>query len=79
MSEPQHPPPPTDHQELLAGELLRRAQPLPAYGEMVIEDLDGEEAEAFLTAVLQEGQTMISGGDEAGSRTFGDIGPASLQ
>jgi hypothetical protein len=38
--------------ELPVEELLRRARPLPPYGEMVIDDLTPEEAEAFLAAVL---------------------------
>jgi hypothetical protein len=32
-------------------ELLQRGRPLPPYGEMVIDDLTEEEAEAFLDAV----------------------------
>ncbi|HZJ50882.1 MAG TPA: hypothetical protein VFF07_08520 [Actinomycetota bacterium] len=38
--------------ELPVEELLRRARPHPPYGEMVIDDLTKEEAEAFLDAVL---------------------------
>jgi hypothetical protein len=39
------------HLELLVEELLRRARPLPAHDEMVIEDLSAEEGEAFVLAV----------------------------
>ena len=37
--------------ELPVEELLRRAQPLPGYDEMAIEDLTEEEGEAFLAAI----------------------------
>jgi hypothetical protein len=37
--------------ELPVSELLSRARPLPSRAEMVIEDLSGEEAEAFLAAL----------------------------
>ena len=46
--EPTH----AEHNELPVEELLRRARPLPPYGEMVIEDLDPDDADAFLAAVL---------------------------
>lgn len=36
--------------EIPVEEALRRARPLPPYPEMVIEDLTGEEAEAFFAA-----------------------------
>ena len=39
------------HLELPVEELLRRARPLPAHDEMVIEDLSEEEGAAFLVAV----------------------------
>jgi hypothetical protein len=39
------------HLELPVEELLRRARPLPAHDEMVIEDLSAEEGEAFVLAV----------------------------
>ena len=39
------------HHELAVGELLRRTRPLSPYGAMVIEDLDPEDADAFLAAV----------------------------
>lgn len=39
--------------ELPVEKLLRRAQPLPPYPEMVIDDLTLEEGEAFLAAVLE--------------------------
>ena len=39
------------HLELTVEELLRRARPLPAHDEMVIEDLSEEEGAAFLVAV----------------------------
>ena len=38
--------------ELSVEEVLRRARPHPPYGEMVIDDLDDDEADAFLAAVL---------------------------
>ncbi len=37
--------------ELPVEELLRRARPLPEHHQMAIEDLSGEEGEAFLAAV----------------------------
>jgi len=43
-SEPQH-------LELPVEELLRRARPLPAHDQMVIDDLTEEEGAAFLAAV----------------------------
>ncbi len=43
--------PVTDRLELPVDELLGRARPLPPHGEMVIDDLTPEEAEAFLAAV----------------------------
>lgn len=52
MSNPAPDPGPTEGIELSVEELLRRARPHPAYGEMVIDDLDAEEADAFLAAVL---------------------------
>ena len=52
MSTPQPEPTHAEHNELPVEELLRRARPLPPYGEMVIEDLDPEDAEDFLAAVL---------------------------
>jgi hypothetical protein len=39
------------HLELPVEELLRRARPLPAHEDMVIEDIDEEEGAAFLAAV----------------------------
>jgi hypothetical protein len=39
------------HLELPVEELLRRARPLPAHDDMVIEDLSAEEGEAFVRAV----------------------------
>lgn len=39
------------HLELPVEELLRRARPLPAHDDMVIEDLTEEEGKAFLEAV----------------------------
>jgi hypothetical protein len=39
------------HLELPVEELLRRARPLPAHDEMVIEDLSSEEGEAYVLAV----------------------------
>jgi len=39
------------HLELPVEELLRRARPLPAHDEMVIEDLSVEEGEAFVLTV----------------------------
>lgn len=48
--EPEHQP--DECLELPVEELLRRARPLPPYGEMVIDDLSPEEGEAFLAAVL---------------------------
>lgn len=38
--------------ELSVEEVLLRARPHPAYGELVIDDLDEDEADAFLAAVL---------------------------
>jgi hypothetical protein len=40
-----------EHLELAVEELLRRVRPLPGHDEMVIEDLNEEEGEAFLAAV----------------------------
>lgn len=37
--------------ELSVEALLRRARPLPAHDEMVIDDLSAEEGEAFVLAV----------------------------
>jgi hypothetical protein len=51
MSTPLPEPIPNESLELPVEELLRRARPLPPYGEMVIDDLTPEEAEAFLAAV----------------------------
>jgi hypothetical protein len=45
--------PTEQHRELPIEELLRRAQPLPARKELVIDDLTDEEADAFLAAVKQ--------------------------
>ena len=39
------------HLELPVEELLRRARPLPAHEDMVIEDIDEKEGAAFLAAV----------------------------
>lgn len=39
------------HLELSVAELLRRARPLPAHEEMVIDDIDEDEGRAFLAAV----------------------------
>ncbi len=52
MSTPQPEPADGESLELPVEEFLRRARPLPPYGEMVIEDLSPEEADAFLAAVL---------------------------
>lgn len=52
MSTPLPEPIPSESLELPVEELLRRARPLPPYGETVIDDLTPEEAEAFLAAVL---------------------------
>jgi hypothetical protein len=52
MSNPAAEPVPSETDELSVDELLRRARPHPPYGEMVIDDLDAEEADAFLAAVL---------------------------
>ncbi len=52
MSTSQSEPIRSESLELPVEELLRRARPLPPYGEMVIDDLTPEEAEAFLAAVL---------------------------
>ncbi len=41
----------TEPSEPTVDELLQRGRPLPPYGEMVIDDLTEEEAEAFLDAV----------------------------
>ncbi len=51
MSTPLPEPTPSETLELPVAELLRRARPLPPYGEMVIDDLTPEEADAFLAAV----------------------------
>jgi hypothetical protein len=42
---------PRESLELPIAELLWRARPLPPLEEMVIDDLSGEEAEAFLAAL----------------------------
>jgi len=52
MSNPAPEPVPTESIEVSVDELLRRARPHPPYGEMVIDDLDAGEADAFLAAVL---------------------------
>lgn len=52
MSTPLPEPTQSESLELPVDELLRRKRPHPPYGEMVIEDLSPEEAEAFLAAVL---------------------------
>jgi hypothetical protein len=39
--------------ELPAAELLRRARPLPARGEMVIDDLTESEGDAFLAVLAR--------------------------
>lgn len=52
MSTPEREPEQGESLELPVEELLRRARPLPPYGEMVIEDLSAEEADGFLAAVL---------------------------
>jgi hypothetical protein len=52
MSNPAADPVPAESIELSVEELLRRARPHPPYGELVIDDLDSEEADAFLAAVL---------------------------
>jgi len=52
MSNPTPGPVPTESIEFPVEEVLRRARPHPPYGEMVIEDLDDDEADAFLAAVL---------------------------
>ena len=52
MSNPAAEPVPTETIELSVEELLRRARPHRPYGEMVIDDLDADEADAFLAAVL---------------------------
>jgi hypothetical protein len=51
MSTPLPEPTPSETLELPVAELLRRARPLPPYGEMVIDDLTADEADAFLAAV----------------------------
>jgi len=43
---------PTESIEFSVEEHIRRARPHPPYGQMVIDDLDAEEADAFLAAVL---------------------------
>jgi len=45
--EPKH----DEDRELPVEELLRRARPLPPHEQMVIEDLTGDEGEAFLAAL----------------------------
>lgn len=52
MSTPEPEPALVEHKKLPVEELLRRARPLPPYGEMVIEELDPADADAFLAAVL---------------------------
>ena len=52
MSSPATEPVPSESIELPVEEVLRRARPHPPYGEMVIDDLDAEEADAFIAAVL---------------------------
>ncbi|MGH9269586.1 MAG: hypothetical protein ACRD0D_15595 [Acidimicrobiales bacterium] len=51
MSIPDPAPTPSESLELPVEELLRRARPMPPYGELVIDDLTPEEADAFLAAV----------------------------
>ena len=50
MSIPDPAPTPSESLELPVEELLRRARPMPPYGELVIDDLTPEEADAFLAA-----------------------------
>jgi len=50
MSNDAVPVPHPESLEVPVAELLRRARPLPPLGEMVIDDLTDEEAEAFLAA-----------------------------
>jgi HxlR-like helix-turn-helix len=52
---------PTDsgRPEFPVEELLRRARTLPPYGEMVIDDLTEDEADAFLAAVLMRGRPPV--------------------
>jgi hypothetical protein len=52
MSHPAHESDPTENIEFSVEELLRRARPHPPYGELVIDDLDAEEADVFLAAVV---------------------------
>lgn len=51
MSTPEPQPDKPECLELPVEELLKRAKPHPPYGELVIEDLSPEEAEAFLEAI----------------------------
>ncbi len=51
MSIPNPEPTPSESLEVSVEELLRRVRPMPAYGELVIDDLTAEEADAFLAAV----------------------------
>jgi len=51
MSIPNPEPTPSESLEVPVEELLRRVRPMPAYGELVIDDLSPEEADAFLAAV----------------------------
>lgn len=52
MSTPAPEPRPSESMELSVEEVLRHARLHPPYGEMVIDDLDEDEADAFLAAVL---------------------------
>jgi hypothetical protein len=52
MSTPLPEPGPTESLERPVEGLHARAQPLPPYDEMVMDDLTPDEAEAFLAAVL---------------------------
>lgn len=52
MSTPAPEPVPAESIELSVEEVLLRARPHPAYGELVIDDLDEDEANAFIAAVL---------------------------
>ncbi len=51
MSIPNPEPTPSESLEVPVEELLRRVRAMPAYGELVIDDLTAEEADAFLAAV----------------------------
>lgn len=52
MSTPAPEPVSAESIELPVEEVLQRARQHPPYGEMVIDDLDDDEADAFLAAVL---------------------------